>query len=221
MSQRRAHDERERLARRAAGGDLEAARRLVALLEARAGLPPSVPPPEVMRLVGDALMAGTQKVLGPHLSHQERRAVRLAAAALGAMMDFSADVKALRRGAEPENCRFCGELILFGPASRRWLTEREASRECRVSATGHEPALLTMCALCDHFVEENDAWGPGLARYVHCDDGEQVFDHDAEPGESRTSVDWTLDRPELFEKFQDGKIGPNSDFFPNRRGKVR
>lgn len=177
--------------------------------------------PEVRRLIGDALMACSRRVITPDMRPEERKATRMAAAALGALMDADVDVLALRRSAEPETCRFCGESILFGPASRRWLTERGAVRECAGSIVGHEPAPLVMCALCDHFVADNDAWEEGLARYVHMEDGEQEFDHGAERGEAKTGAEWTVERPELFDTFQDGKVGPNSDFFPGRRGKVR
>lgn len=216
MSQRRAQGERERLARRAAGGDVEAARRLVALLEGRTGVTLS---PDVSDLVRDALLAASRLDHRNSPTHRQRTAARLAAAALGAMLDPKADVAVLRRSAEPETCRFCGEAILLGPTSGAWMTESTGA-PC-VVAGQHEPTLFSMCAHCDHFVTDNDPWHAGLARHMHMEDGEQEFDHDAEPGaESMTSVDWYMERPELFMMFPDGKVGPNSAFFPGRRGKV-
>ena len=90
-----------------------------------------------------------------------------------------------------------------------------------------------MCAKCDHFVDDNilvkgdfyfddpakPAGEEGLARFIHLEDGEQEFDHDAVPGgELATLSKWKLGRPELFIEHPDGKIGPNSIHHP-RRGK--
>lgn len=75
------------------------------------------------------------------------------------------------------------------------------------------------CKHCDHFIEENEANGvPGLAPYIHNDDGEQEYDHDAEPGERKTMTQWQKDRPDLFKEHPDGAIGPNSAFY-SQRGK--
>jgi hypothetical protein len=93
-----------------------------------------------------------------------------------------------------------------------------------------------LCKHCDHFVEENtnpeeiiettdttikvrydDGSTDIFARYVHLEDGEQEFDHDAEPGETRD--DWEKVRPDLFVEHADGKIGPNS-IFHSQRGKI-
>lgn len=76
-----------------------------------------------------------------------------------------------------------------------------------------------MCAHCDHFVAPNVAAedDPTLALYVHLEDGDQEFDHDAEPsGEIRTLDEWRTGRPDLFVKFRDGRIGPNSRHYPQR-----
>lgn len=80
---------------------------------------------------------------------------------------------------------------------------------------------MRICKHCDHFVEENTSTGTGLAPFLHLDDGEQEYDHDAEPfGPDRTLLTWQLRRPDLFHKFADGKIGPNSTLYIPRRGKV-
>lgn len=82
--------------------------------------------------------------------------------------------------------------------------------------------LHIMCRHCDHFVEYNTAHetNASLAEYVHLDDGEQEYDHDAEPGLTKSHREWVNCRPELFDYFTDNKCGPNSDMFPGRRGKV-
>jgi len=80
--------------------------------------------------------------------------------------------------------------------------------------------MYDLCLHCWHFVDENSAFGdyPGLARYVHLDDGEKEHDHDAEPtGEPRTLEVWRLTNPSLFRTYADGKIGPNSSHFHARR----
>lgn len=92
---------------------------------------------------------------------------------------------------------------------------------------------LTLCKHCDHFVDANlvpdddvaethektimTKDGQTLCRYVHLEDGEQEFDHDAEPGETRD--DWDTHRPDLFQRHPDGAIGPNS-IFHDFRGKT-
>jgi hypothetical protein len=70
----------------------------------------------------------------------------------------------------------------------------------------------TICKICDHFVDENPCYedDPTLFKFVHLEDGEQEFDHNAEPGETRKN--WQDLRPDLFTKYPDGKIGPNSQF---------
>lgn len=72
---------------------------------------------------------------------------------------------------------------------------------------------MRLCQHCDHFVEPNpDAeTDASLAKFLHMDDGDQEYDHDAEP-----STD--TDRPDLLRLYPDGKIGPNS-MFHSRRGK--
>ena len=98
----------------------------------------------------------------------------------------------------------------------------------------------TLCRHCDHFVSENPAIGASvvvstttvtitnddggtetLARYVHAEDGEQAFDHDAEPGESHRGQDWARLRPDLFIEHPDGKVGPNSIHHLQRGKKAR
>lgn len=74
---------------------------------------------------------------------------------------------------------------------------------------------LYQCKHCSHFVEEVDE-GEG---WEHLEDGEQLFDHEAEPGsEAKTLDEWMEEHPALFKTFADGKIGPNS--FINTRGKI-
>lgn len=66
-----------------------------------------------------------------------------------------------------------------------------------------------LCARCDHFGDEDG----------HYEDGEQEFDHGFTPsGLVHTLKEWKRRRPELFEKYPDGKIGPNS-IHHSRRGK--
>ena len=70
----------------------------------------------------------------------------------------------------------------------------------------------TMCQRCAHFVEPNDDYitTPGLAAYLHLDDGEKEHDHEAWPGAQATLIQWRRIRPDLFVTYSDGKIGPNS-----------
>lgn len=73
------------------------------------------------------------------------------------------------------------------------------------------------CAHCDHFIEPEETAG----RFRHLDDGEQRYDHDAEPsGEVHTFAEWLKQHPDLFVLHSDGKIGPNSALHDNRRGKI-
>ena len=81
----------------------------------------------------------------------------------------------------------------------------------------------TLCRHCDHFVDKNDDWswnGEDNARYVHLENGEQDFDHDAEPNHdsTQTLAQWRELAPELFIEHADGAIGPNS-IHHSRRGK--
>jgi hypothetical protein len=96
---------------------------------------------------------------------------------------------------------------------------------------------LSLCKHCDHFVDVNivdptdkvfDPLNPPpadvdshdwLAKYIHWEDGEQEFDHDAEPGETHTDEEWGVLRPDLFIEHPDGNVGPNSRFH-SRRGKI-
>ena len=84
-----------------------------------------------------------------------------------------------------------------------------------------------LCKHCDHFVDENTGIEPRnihkVTKYIHLEDGEQEFDHDAEPQEKdgeRLSY-WRANRPELFLAHPDGKIGPNSIHHNNQRGKEK
>lgn len=84
------------------------------------------------------------------------------------------------------------------------------------------PPAYTLCLHCDHFVDTNDSHQPGddLAPYVHLEDGEQEFTHDAAPGpDSRPLAEWQAARPDLFLQHPDGATGPNS-IFHSRRGKA-
>lgn len=80
------------------------------------------------------------------------------------------------------------------------------------------PPMYVLCALCAHFIEENDSYksepGIRLAEFIHLDDGDGEYNHDATPGESDTLVGWRERRPELFATYADGKIGPNSIYGP-------
>jgi hypothetical protein len=93
-----------------------------------------------------------------------------------------------------------------------------------------------LCKFCDHFVDPNDSldddWGEvvsedatsiqfrdqdgsifGLAKYIHLEDGNGAFyfDHDATPsGVAKTLEEWGAERPDLFQTYPDGHIGPNS-----------
>jgi len=76
----------------------------------------------------------------------------------------------------------------------------------------------SLCKHCDHFVDENYPLEEGLAQFIHLEDGQQEFDHDAEPGETKSGDEWGKQRPDLFKEHADA-VGPNS-FFHDRRGKV-
>lgn len=78
-----------------------------------------------------------------------------------------------------------------------------------------------LCSRCDHFVDRNDDTILGLAEYLHLENGEQEFDHEAEPnGEVCTLAEWKALRPDLFVLHPDGAVGPNSSHH-GFRGKVR
>ena len=78
-----------------------------------------------------------------------------------------------------------------------------------------------LCKHCDHFVEENGPTKPHFGSYhLHLEDGEQEFDHDAEPSDQAHTLDeWQELRPDLFHEHEDGKIGPNSSHHDDR-GKI-
>jgi hypothetical protein len=104
-----------------------------------------------------------------------------------------------------------------------------------------------MCKFCDHFITENIIEAPskvlpdGLTlavlqedgtpqtdgeqpvvycRYLHLEDGDQEFDHNATPsGDLRPLEQWQAARPDLFRMYADGSIGPNS-IYHSQRGKI-
>jgi len=93
----------------------------------------------------------------------------------------------------------------------------------------------TLCKHCDHFVDENyfreediisreattmtvKGYEVPMARYLHQDDAFQEYDHNGEPGETRTLEEWEVARPDLFVQHEDDSIGPNS-IHHSRRGK--
>ena len=82
---------------------------------------------------------------------------------------------------------------------------------------------FTLCRHCDHFVDANEPLESaprGTAPFIHLENGEQEFDHDAEPGAETHSLDeWRKLRSDLFHEYPDGAIGPNS-LDHSRRGKV-
>jgi hypothetical protein len=85
-----------------------------------------------------------------------------------------------------------------------------------------DPDQYILCKHCDHFVEANDqdSIDRGCAAFIHMEDGEQEFDHAAEPSDqSHTLEEWKQLRPDLFKHHRDGKIGPNS-IHHSRRGKI-
>ena len=76
-----------------------------------------------------------------------------------------------------------------------------------------------LCKGCWHFVEDNDSDYQYFhaAPYIHLDDGEVEYDHDAEPSGVRYElITWSVNFPELFTIYADGKIGPNSTNFVGR-----
>ncbi len=81
--------------------------------------------------------------------------------------------------------------------------------------------VYTICKHCDHFVERNTRpFEPDTALYCHLDNGEQEYDHDAEPGETHTKEEWLTLRSDLFVRHPDGKYGPNSNYH-SQRGKLK
>lgn len=83
-----------------------------------------------------------------------------------------------------------------------------------------ETLVYYLCTQCAHFVEVNQSAvlepSAGYAEYVHLDDGEPEYDHDAAPGKPDTLAGWRRSRPELFVTYTDGKIGPNSAYGPKK-----
>ena len=76
----------------------------------------------------------------------------------------------------------------------------------------------TLCTKCDHFIEPNYSHQveptAGYAEFMHLDDSDIEYDHDAAPGEVHTLREWSRLRPDLFEMHADGHIGPNSPTHP-------
>jgi hypothetical protein len=120
-----------------------------------------------------------------------------------------------------------------GPADiraiRRWLRQHDENLSVEITfQEGLCPAIdskakYTLCRHCDHFVDKNDAFDGSchqVARFIHLEDGEQEFDHDAEPStKTHLLEEWRRLRPDLFKMHPDGKIGPNSAHH-SRRGKI-
>lgn len=80
----------------------------------------------------------------------------------------------------------------------------------------------TLCALCDHFIELNESKSQDFSPtdYIHLEDGNQDFDHDATPSDQTYfESKWEKIRPDLFTEYPDGAVGPNSSHH-DRRGKV-
>ena len=74
-------------------------------------------------------------------------------------------------------------------------------------------AKYNLCGDCEHFAAVDGA-------IQHLENGEQEFDHPPRPvNPGQTLAQWKLARPDLFEKYSDGKIGPNSRVH-SQRGKV-
>lgn len=109
------------------------------------------------------------------------------------------------------------EFVNNSPESRVVL--REMGLEWPIAAVPKKVMKETLCKHCDHFVDDNYGCEDdnSLAKHIHMEDGEQEFDHDAEPGQ--VSDEWDKIRPDLFKEYPDGEIGPNSQFH-SRRGKI-
>jgi len=73
-----------------------------------------------------------------------------------------------------------------------------------------------ICEHCDYFVDPNDCKpeeGITFAKYLHLDAGKE-HEHEASPsGIKKTLGEWKEERPDLFVRFPDGLIGPNSEYF--------
>lgn len=115
-----------------------------------------------------------------------------------------------------------GREQFIGAIAASW--EEILGKKVNVELDGDfDSVIYTLCTHCEHFVDENfdaiDYPAEGYAKYIHLEDGEQEFDHDAEPGENHTGAEWEKLRPDLFKEYDDGKIGPNSKHH-SRRGKV-
>ena len=105
-------------------------------------------------------------------------------------------------------------------ANHHYMVVRADLAEAKRKAQGK--VTYTLCKHCDHFVDPNeplDTAPPGTDQFIHLEDGEQEFDHRAEPSDQTHTLDeWKRLRPDLFQEHPDGKIGPNSKHH-SRRGK--
>ena len=172
----------------------------------------AIPADETMRRVADADMIGTED---------------------DAQCAECGDTYQIEDGLEPVVvCDKCAQNLVVKYAKK--LRQAEEDRGTLLDRVAVLEATYERCYICDHFVESNDLCPgeyyhddpskpegePGLARYIHFDDGEQEYDHDAKPsGEVHGSIDWQRLRPDLFVEHPDGKVGPNSEYHC-RRGKA-
>ena len=154
-------DTNDRLARRAAGGDITAARELLGRLEAKQGIESVTLPKEAFDLALEALRAASDSFV--HYERMEPGEDGLLAAGLAkiaewALTDPSCDWKApletLRRRATIRTCRHCGLEIydarnVSGAESADWATARGRFRDdfgcddspdtCEEGVGSHEP----------------------------------------------------------------------------------
>lgn len=101
------------------------------------------------------------------------------------------------------------------PSDRRRLPGPKGTSTDRCENVGY-----TLCRHCDHFVEANEPPDSDADKFLHLEEGQQEFDHAAEPSaQVHTLAQWRELRPDLFKKHRDGRIGPNSKFH-SRRGKL-
>jgi hypothetical protein len=87
-----------------------------------------------------------------------------------------------------------------------------------------ETLPYTICRHCDHFIDSDITIGSSDDEFLwdHMDDGEQAYDHNAEPSSLRGPYilsEWRNRRPDLFQVYEDGRTGPNS-IHHSRKGKI-